>query len=69
MEEAFKKVNTHNFEIHLMEMEDHHAAVVSKKFASKRNILSSSQRLIYWGQDLERAHVVIQKRKGTLVTT
>ncbi len=36
MEEAFKKVNAHEFKIHVTEMEDHHAVVVSKKSTSKR---------------------------------
>ncbi len=36
MEEAFKKVNAHNFKILVMEMEDHHDVDVSKKSASKR---------------------------------
>jgi hypothetical protein len=36
MEEAFKKVNTAMFKIHVMEVEDHHAVLVSKNSTSKR---------------------------------
>ncbi len=36
MGEAFKKVNIQDFKIHLTDNKDHHAAVVSKKSASKR---------------------------------
>ncbi len=36
MEEACKHVNTAMFKIHVIDMEDHHAAMVSKKSASKR---------------------------------
>jgi hypothetical protein len=36
MEEAFKKVNTAMFKIHVTEVEDHHDVIVSKKTTSKR---------------------------------
>ncbi len=36
MEEAFKNINAALYRFHGMEMEDHHAATVSKKSASKR---------------------------------
>ncbi len=36
MEEAFKKFNTAMFKIHVTEVEDHHAVILSKKSASKR---------------------------------
>jgi hypothetical protein len=36
MEEAFKKVNTAMFKIHVMQVEDHHAVLVSKNSASER---------------------------------
>ncbi len=36
MEEAFKKVGTAMFEIHVTEVEDHHAVLVSNKTAHKR---------------------------------
>jgi hypothetical protein len=36
MEEAFKKINTAMFKIHVMEVKDHHAVAVSMKSTSKR---------------------------------
>jgi hypothetical protein len=36
MEEAFKKGNASMLKIHVMELEDHHAVLVSKKSTSKR---------------------------------
>jgi hypothetical protein len=36
IEEAFKNVNREMFKIHVMEVEDHHTATVSKKSAVER---------------------------------
>jgi hypothetical protein len=68
-EEAFKKVNIQEFKIHLTDNEDHHAAVLSKKSASKREYTVIIPKTDTMGQDLISAHAVIQKRKGSPVTT
>jgi hypothetical protein len=52
-----------------METENHHIATVSKKSASKREYTVIIPRDENRGQDLECAHVVIQKRKGYLAST
>ncbi len=69
MEEAFKPILPEMYKIYLSEMKNHHAAIVSKKSAGKREYTVIIPRDDNMGSDLECAHVVIQKRKGSHAST
>jgi hypothetical protein len=69
MEEAFKKVNTAMFKIHVTEVEDHHAALVSKKSAIKREYTIIIPKADIMGSRFGTCTCGYPKRKGYLATT
>ncbi len=69
MEEAFKKVNTAMFKIVVTEVEDHHAVLVSKKSASKRDYTVIIPKADIMGSRFGMCTRGYPKNKGSLATT
>jgi hypothetical protein len=68
-EEVFNNVNVQDFKVHLTENKNEHTAFVSKKSTRQREYSAIIPKSDTWGQDLESAHVDLQRRKVSPVNT